>query len=397
MEDYRQAEQDLLLGILDALPCPTVLLNRLGQTVYVNGRSCPIDLSAVNFALLSEVKTALEGVSQTACRIELHGGGGGAAGLLELYPVNADEDLVGALLLFRPDPIREALTADALPTLSPVMTAIWERMARLALLNTPALFMGEPGVGKSDFAKTLHEMSAKQNTSRPFLTVHAEDMPEKLWELAAGAENGTLFCHRIDHWPESLLEAAVELFASRKIFRGGGYIPLRARLISSAEPTLPEQAARGKFSADLFTRMNVMPVFIPPLRDRPEDILPAANRYAAAAAARLNKDIGGFTEDASGILSRYDWKENLRELEACVNRAVAECPGGLILASYLGALHQGGASSRVPLRRMREAYGRDHIRALLNVYGHSVEGKKKAAAELGISLATLYRILGSKR
>ena len=399
MEDYRQAEQDLLLGILDALPCPTILLNRLGQTVYVNERPCGIDLETVDFSALPEVKTALEGISQTACRAELRGEDGAAPGLLEMYPIKPDKEPVGALLLFRPDPRRETLTADALPTVSPVMTSIWERLSKLALLNTPALFMGEQGVGKSDFARALHELSKSQGGARPFVTAENGLTPEEFREKALTAENGTLFCRRVDTWKGPLLEEAAGLYASRNITRGLNVMPLKARLVASAEPTLPDRAARGEFPGELFTRMNVMPVFIPALRDRPDDILPAATRYAAAAAARLGKDIGGFSEDAQGVLSRHQWEGNLLELEKCVETAVAECPGGLILASYLNTACRPGEQPgrQMPLRRMREAYGRDHVRAMLNVHGHSVEGKKKAAAELGISLATLYRILGSKR
>jgi len=397
MTDYQHAEQELLLGVLEALPCPAVLLNRFGETGYVNGRPCPIDLETVAFAALPEVKTALQGISQTAIRTKLHGENGAASGILELYPVRPKDIPGGALLLFRPDPVRETLTVDALPTVSRAMSAVWERLSKLALLNTPALFLGEPGVGKADFARALHDLSNPQKGHRSFITAGAGINPGKLRELARAAGNGALLFRRIDRWTGELLEEANTLYASRQIGHGAEAVPLNARLMASAGTDLPDRVARGEFPEDLFARMRVMPVVIPALRDRPEDIMPAAERYANAAAARMDKSIDGFSEEAREALLRQPWKGNLEELARCVEAAVSQSPGGLILASYLDTLCPPDTGSRAPLRHMRDAYGRDRVIALLKTHGNSVAGKKKAAAELGISLATLYRILGSRK
>ncbi|MDR0326250.1 MAG: sigma 54-interacting transcriptional regulator [Oscillospiraceae bacterium] len=395
--DYRQAEQDLLLGILDALPCPTALLNRDGQTVYVNDRPCPVPLTGMDLAKLPEVKTALEGVSQSAFRTELRGAGGAAPGLMEAYPVKTEELLVGALILFRPDPVSEELTADALPTVSEAMVSVWERIQRLAMLKTPALIIGEPGLGKADFAMALHRIANRQQ-ERPFLTVRADSTPENLRDAALEAGGGTLFCERIDKWGGSLLLEATNLYTSRHVVRGLDVKPLTARLMATAEPGLAEKARRGEFPEDLYSRMNIMPVFLPPLRDRREDIVPAALRFASARANATGKDVQGFSEEARDILSRQDWKSNIDELREVVDAAVDACPGGIILPSYLGAVQQTGSGPATgSLRKMRAAYGRDHARAMINIYGNTVEGKRKAAAEMGVSLSTLYRILGSKR
>ena len=394
--DYRQAEQDLLLGILDALPCPTALLNRDGQTVYINDRPCPAALEGVDFSKLPEVKTALEGVGQSAFRTELRGPGGAAPGLMEAYPVKTGDMLVGALILFRPDLAAEALTADALPTVSEAMVSVWERIQRLAMLKTPALIVGEPGLGKTDFAMALHRISNRQQ-DRPFITVRPGATPENLRDAALEAGAGTLFCERIDKWGDSLVREATNLYASRHVVRGLDVKPLTARLMATAEPGLAEKARRGAFPEDLHSRMNIMPIFLPPLRDRREDIVPAALRFASARASATGKDIQGFSEEARDILSRQDWKRNIEELRETVESAVDACPGGILLPSYLGSVQQNGETAAGSLRKMRANYGRDHARAMLNVYGNTVEGKRKAAAEMGISLSTLYRILGSKR
>ncbi|MCL2003469.1 MAG: sigma 54-interacting transcriptional regulator [Oscillospiraceae bacterium] len=396
--DYRQAEQDLLLGILEALPCPTALLNRDGQTVYVNERPSPVSLEEIDLSNLPEVRTALEGVSQTAFRIELRGSGGTAPGLMEAYPVKSGDVLVGALLLFRPDPVSEELSADALPTVSEAMVSVWERVQRLALLKTPALIIGEPGLGKTDFAKALHRIAHK-GQNRPFVTVRANSTPEALRDAALEAGNGTLFCHRIDTWSLVLMREATNLYTSRHIVRGLDVKPLTARLMATAEPGIAEKAKRGEFPEDLYSRMNIMPVFLPPLRDRREDIVPAAASYASARANATGKDVQGFAEEAREMLSRQDWPRNTAELRETVEAAVDACPGGIILASYLmgAAVQKSNEPSAGSLRKMRAAYGRDHARAMLNIHGNTVEGKRKAAAEMGVSLSTLYRILGSKR
>jgi transcriptional regulator of acetoin/glycerol metabolism len=396
--DYRQAEQDLLLGILDALPCPTVLLNRDGQTVYVNERPCPISLEDVNLAKLPEIKTTLDGVGQTAFRVELRGKGGVSPGLMEAYPVMSGDVQVGALILFRPDPVSEELTIDALPTVSEAMASVWERIQRLALLKTPALIIGEPGCGKTDFTVALHRIANKGN-DRPFVTVDANCTPEYLRDAALEAGSGTLFCRRIDKWGSALVREATNLYASRHIVRGLDVKPLSARLMATSEPGIAEKARRGEFPEDLYSRMNIMPIFLPPLRDRRDDIVPAALSYASARAALTGKDVQGFSEEARDMLSRQDWPRNVTELRGAVEAAVDACPGGIILASYLvgAAVKKNDDPSAGTLRKMRAAYGRDHARAMINIHGNTVEGKRKAAAEMGVSLSTLYRILGSKK
>jgi DNA-binding NtrC family response regulator len=392
--DYKQAEQELMLSILDALPCPTALLNRDGQTVYVNERPCPVSLEEAAFEKMPEIKNALDGVAQTAFRTELRGSGGMVSGLMEAYPIRTGDMLVGTLVLFRPDPVSGNLTADAIPTVSDAMVQVWERLQRLALFKTPALITGEAGLGKSDFAFALHRTASK-GQDRPFITVREDATPERLRDAVMEAADGTLFCERIDRWGGALIREAANLYATR---HAAGVRPVSARLVSTAGPSLEEKVKRGEFPEDLYSRMKIMPVFIPPLRDRRDDIVPAALCYANARASAAGKDIQGFSEESKEILSRQDWSGNLKALREAVDHAVDTCPGGIILASYLSFVQQPDSGTKgKSLRKMRAAYGRDHARAMLNVHGDTVEGKRKAAEEMGISLSTLYRILGSKR
>ncbi|MDR1693479.1 MAG: sigma 54-interacting transcriptional regulator [Oscillospiraceae bacterium] len=383
--DYDQAGQDLLLGILEALPNPTALLNRLGQTVYVNGVSCPIDLNGADFSRMPEVLAALDGAGKPPFRTELATPEGSVTGLMEVYPVKAEDSVAGALVLFRPDPSRVRLTGDALPTVSAAMNAVWERLERLSMLKTPVLLLGEPGLCKSDFIGAIHRLSSLRDA--PLVTIRRDSGPGEL--LDAASEAGTVFCERIDLWEGKLLQDAVSLAATRF----AGKKPVAARLTATAAPDLADKAKRGEFPEELFTRINIMPVFLPPLRDRPEDIPPAARRLAQSFAAERRKDIAGFSDQAMEILRHQAWAGNLRELRDAVSDAVDACPGGVIQAANLSGLlspREGGN-----LRSIRNAYGRDHAKALVSAYGQSLAGKRKAANEMGISLSTLYRILGS--
>jgi DNA-binding NtrC family response regulator len=244
----------------------------------------------------------------------------------------------------------------------------------------------------------LHRI-ANKGQARPFVTIDSRNTPEDLRDAALEAGNGTLLFRRIDKWSDFLVREATNLYVSRHIVRGLDVKPLTARLMATSEPGIAEKARRGEFPEDLYSRMNIMPIFLPPLRDRREDIVPAAASYASARATATGKDVQGFSEEARDMLSRQDWPRNVSELRETVEAAVDACPGGIILASYLvgAAVQKTDDPSAGSLRKMRAAYNRDHARAMINIHGNTVDGKRKAAEEMGVSLSTLYRILGSKK
>ncbi len=386
MDDARQMELDLLCGVLDALACPVVLLNRSGSPAYSSTHPCPIVLENVDFVELASVRAALDGQPARTERVILHAGTSSAEGLLEVRPVRVLDRVVGALAMFYPDAAPSALTTDALPTQSDAMVAVWERLHRLSLLDSVVLFLGEDGVGSPDFAQALHRLSAQKD--EPFETAGPECEPDELLRLAERA--GVLFLRDIDLWPSALLDTVRRLLGIDAETR---LLPETCRVMASAGLGFERSAADGDFPYDLFVRLNVLPVCIPALRTRPEDIAPMAEALLHGLSQQANKDISGFSRQALEVMRHYAWPGNIAELRSACAFAVETCPGGLVLATHLPMGAQEGMGA---LQQMREAYTQEQLSAMLMAYGTSVEAKRKIAAELGIGLSTLYRILARR-
>lgn len=382
-----QLEIDLLCGVIDALPCPAALLNRGGEAAYVSAKDCPVDLGDPGLASREEILRAVSTGEPSVSRVCLGDGEASAWGLLELYPVRMGGRIVGALLMFHPELEAVPSRADSLPTASGAIARVWERVGKLAPLSSVVLFQGEDGTGKSGFAAALHERSMQKGD--PFVRISAGASVSELYDAASAP--GTLFAHRVDRWPPELLKAlsgVLGVYGSRSLAHD------RCRIAASSGPDLSEQTLEAGFPEALYIRLRVFSVYIPPLRDRPEDILPAAEVMLRAEIARTSKHIIGFSESAGAVLRGLPLKGNLTELSETVSLAVSRCPGGLITADHLPALISASAGS---LRQMRQAYTLEQIELLVGAYGDTVEGKRRAAKELGIGLSSLYRILAKAK
>ena len=376
-------ELDLLCGVLDAFPSPAALLGRGGRPAYVNAQGEELGLDAIPWEEMPEVRdclggTALPGASRTLP-------GSVCVGTLELYPVRNGEQTLGILLLFHPEKVPASLYIDALPTVSEAMDRVWDKLRRLSMLGTTALMTGEHGVGKESFARALHRMGPQAR--HPFAALPAYQADERsLKTAAANAGKGTLFIDGADDLPEQTQAALLLLLEDKSEAKG----LFHGRLCLSASPDLAVKAREERFNKALYQRIHLMPVEILPLRERPEDILPAASAYLRRQAELLGRDLQGFSPDARAALLTNRWAGNHPALEEAVRVAAAVCPGGLVLASHLPG------EARSDLQEQRRAFTRERIVSLLDVYGHTVEGKRACARELGIGLSTLYRILGGK-
>ncbi|MCL2030935.1 MAG: sigma 54-interacting transcriptional regulator [Oscillospiraceae bacterium] len=393
MADSGMREQmELLCGVLDALPYPTALLDTELMPAYVNDGKCPIPFEDVDFAALSEARTALGGAAQSARRTRLTAGAASCFGVLELYPVRVGEDgrqVAGVLAMFRPEFSASEMSADAVPTRSAAMDAVWTRLQRYALLASPVLFLGEEGTGKTDFARALHRMSARRD--KPFVVLEPPRDDAALPSAVRDSEDGTLLCLRLEAWPPEHQRRLLELLDSKSVTAPGGQTVYKQCRVTAA--ALPD----GELLPALMEWFGLMAVRLPPLRERREDILPAAREFLGRLALREDKDIQGFSADAQEILRHYAWPGNLRELREVAQAAVGACPGGLVLASHLPVGGKTGVTlSKGGLQAMRTAYTREQITSLLAVYGGTVEAKRRAAKELGIGLSTLYRILAKE-
>jgi DNA-binding NtrC family response regulator len=394
---------DLLCGVLDAIPCPTALLNASMLMAYANERSCPIPFGDLDFAALMEVQAARSGAGQPPRRKRLSVGSQSCYGMLEAYPVRTDDTLAGVLVLFHPEYAQGEITADSLPTGSILMEEVFGRVQRFALLASPVLIVGEKGTGKQDFAMAIHKAGLRRD--KPFSVVNAMTKEEELLRLVKESGDGTLLCDRADLWEGPMFHILLSLLTDKQYtYPDGTVIQRNCRIMVTSLTDLPmnpdwvEPEERSDELPGTFREwFGFLLLNIPPLRDRKDDILPAAREYVQRFSIQENKEVRGFSSEAEEKLRNDPWPDNLIGLKTAILGAVRTCPGGLILPSHFvvaSALSVGENASN--LHELRASYSREQILALLAQYGSGVDAKKRAAKELGIGLSTLYRLIAAQ-
>jgi DNA-binding NtrC family response regulator len=244
-------------------------------------------------------------------------------------------------------------TSIAVVTQSPRMQAILDRIATIARSDTSVLLIGETGVGKELFADYIHRVSAR--SEQPLIKIALSAMPHDLLEselfghergaytsahtdkrgLFELAHNGTLFLDDIDDVPPAVQPKLLRVLESRQVMRVGGTttIPIDVRLISASKVDLKELVSRTLFRADLFYRINVCPVAIPPLRDRREDVPLLVQHFLRRFVP--NKGLT-LSEDAVKLMTAYHWPGNVRELRNVVQQ-IALFADGEIRPEHLPA------------------------------------------------------------
>jgi two-component system, NtrC family, response regulator HydG len=284
---------------------------------------------------------------------------------------------------------------------------------RVARTNATVLLLGESGVGKERVARLVHDASGR--LGGPMVAVNCAAMPESLLEselfghakgafsgavadrpgLFEAARGGTLFLDEIGDVPPAMQAKLLRVLEEREVRRVGENKtrPVDVRIVAATHKDLASAAADGSFRQDLYFRLRVVEISIPPLRERPEDILPIAKRLLAEAAAREGggapKEIG---KAACRALYDYAWPGNVRELVNAMERARILSDGPAIEP---GDLPPEITSVRAPERppgepRTLAEVEREHILSMLGAAGGN---RALAAAELGIGVATLYRKL----
>ncbi|WP_197686573.1 sigma-54 interaction domain-containing protein [Thermanaeromonas toyohensis] len=288
---------------------------------------------------------------------------------------------------------------------------------QVALTDSTILLRGESGTGKEMFARAIHENSPRKKG--PFIAINCAAIPENLLESELFgyeegsftgarrggkpgkielAHKGTLFLDEIGDMPPALQAKLLRVLQEKKIERVGGTrpVPIDVRIIAATHRNLEEMIATGQFREDLYYRLSVIPIYIPPLRERPEDIELLLYYYVKKYCVLLNKEFKTFTYDALQLLKAYPWPGNIRELENTVEYIVTvedkEEIGVESLPLAIRRFYQPQSSpERKDIRTGRVK--REELAELLERFGYSVEGKKELARHLGISLATLYRWL----
>lgn len=283
------------------------------------------------------------------------------------------------------------------------------RLARAADSANTVLLLGAPGTGKDRLARLLHERSAR--AAAPFVRVDLAAVSDDLFEselfghergaftgavtgkpgLLEGAGVGTLYLDRVDALSLRAQGKLLRVVEERLVRRVGGtrLLPLKARLVASAGPDLPRRARAGTFREDLFYRLAVVTVSLPPLVERREDLLPAARALAKAGGGPA-----AFTAAARRVILGHAWRGNFRELENVIRRAASEAlaeGARAIDAAHLKlagpsdpeALLHAAAHARWSLRQLADAY----IALILDEAGGNVT---EAARRLGVARKTLY-------
>ncbi len=313
--------------------------------------------------------------------------------------------------------LESRLSADApaadLGTAEPAMQKVLEIALKAAATPATVLLLGESGPGKTVLARALHDRSLlKEN---PFVTVSCPSLSRELlesqlfghlkgaftgamadtWGKVAHADGGTLFFDEIGEVPLEIQPKLLRLLQEKEYERLGEGKPRRAnvRVVAASNRNLEQAVKEGRFREDLFYRLNVISVTLPPLRERPADLPVIAAGYLQFFAAQCGKRMEGFSEAALGALRRYRWPGNLRELRNVVERAVILAGGNRIDSPDLpDQLRPAGGPAQAPQIQVGalislEQLEQEHIRLVLE----RTATQEEAARVLGIDPATLYR------
>ncbi|MCQ4636411.1 sigma 54-interacting transcriptional regulator [Anaerovorax odorimutans] len=313
--------------------------------------------------------------------------------------------------------IQNQTTFDDIFGVSREMRKVKERALQVAESNSTVLITGESGTGKELFARAIHAQSSRRENV--FIAINCAAIPDALLESElfgyekgafTGADkngrpgkfelanHGTLFLDEIGDMPLHMQVKLLRALQSRVIERIGGSTPLEidVRIVAATNKNLEEMIERNEFREDLYFRLNVIPLHIPPLRDRPEDIEPMLRNSLNRFNRIIGKQITGFDEEAVEALKGYHWPGNVRELENAVEYAVNMEQGHKIQLSNLPDRIRSKKNERLiepkaTLKEQTERAQRLIIMECLKTTGMSREGKQRAAAVLGISESSLYR------
>jgi formate hydrogenlyase transcriptional activator len=299
---------------------------------------------------------------------------------------------------------------------SPVMESVLALVERVAPTEATVLIQGDTGTGKELIAKAIHTLSPRYG--RPLVKINCAAIPLDLLESELFghekgaftgavtqkvgrfelAERGTLFLDEVGDMPMALQPKLLRVLQEQEVERLGGTRTYRvdARVVAATNRDLTEMVASGTFRADLFYRLNVFPILLPPLRERRDDIPDLVAHYVDTCARRLNTRIQHIPPAAMSALRAYDWPGNIRELRNVIERAVILSDDGVLAAPWLpspasarrvgAVVPAAAANTTTPTFKDAE---RRLIVGALEAVGWVIGGAKGAAARLGLNRTTL--------
>ncbi len=368
-------------------------------------------------------------------------GGSNAEVISNACPIVVDEKILGAVVSFQPvtdimklveelkkschliQNLNERLgqvsgskySFDDIIGQAPGMQQVKTLGRKAALTDSTVIIYGESGTGKELFAHALHQASGR--SEKPLIKVNCAAIPESLleseffghekgaftgavktklgkFELAHG---GTIFLDEIGDMDLSLQAKLLRVLQEKEIERIGGTetVKVDVRVVAATNRDLQQMVRKGEFRQDLYYRLNVVELHIPPLRERKEDLDLLINHFVTKFERKLGKRINSISQGALGQLAAYHWPGNVREMENVLERAIVSMDKGekMITHLHIGQLTEnkrGFDTLDISVIESIENMERRLIQKALDEYGISLEGKKQAASILKISLGTLY-------
>lgn len=432
LENSQGRQRDLLTNrlvtVLNLLPDGILVINEEKAVIHYNAIAAKLlDIEGEHQATLQQLLDDKK-LGRAVERGEPFSGQvKGCRVAAQLYcdatPIKRSTEVEGAVITLKDVQQIKRLVNDA--TISDIETEFSQiigncgkirELKELALRVAPSastlLIQGESGTGKELLARAIHQSSKRRNNS--FIAINCGAIPENLLESELFgyeegsftgarrggklgkfelAHNGTIFLDEIGDMPLHLQVKLLRVLQERRVERIGGSraIPVDVRVIAATHRNLDNLVLSGEFREDLYYRLNVIPLTIPPLRERREDIALLTQYYLAHYCKVLGKEVKGVTPDAAVILNRYNWPGNVRELANVVEYAVTMATGDYLSADVLPKRIKVDAKPEAkPMTINLKVLEREAITKALET-AMAGGNKDEAAKLLGISRATLYR------
>jgi len=283
-------------------------------------------------------------------------------------------------------------------TRNPMMLRVLAEARLVAQGDAPVLLTGESGTGKELLAHAIHHASARR--AGPFVALNCGALPEALLEselfghvkgaftgavrdhkgLFQSSHGGTIFLDEIGDMPLGLQVKLLRVLQEREVRPVGATAAIKvdARVISATHRDLRAEQAAGRFREDLYYRLNVVSIAVPPLAERRDDIPMLANHFLAALSARYSKETRAFAPEAMSFLVAAAWKGNVRQLQNAVEKCVALCPTPIVPAALVARALEGPSDALASFDEARASFERDYLAQLLRI----TEGNVTQAARL---------------
>jgi formate hydrogenlyase transcriptional activator len=316
---------------------------------------------------------------------------------------------VGALATFRSSEYeRDSRRFEQIIGKSAALESVLEQAEQVAPTDSTVLIQGETGTGKELIARAVHDLSSR--FGRPFIKLNCAAIPFDLLESELFghekgaftgavaqkvgrfelADKGTLFLDEVGDIPLALQPKLLRVLQEQEFERLGGTRThqVDVRLVAATHRNLVEMVKRNEFRSDLYYRLNVFPIPIPPLRERRQDVPALVEHFVEIYARRMNKQIDQISPETMSALVSYQWPGNIRELQNFIERSVILTSSN-VLQPPLASLKNAAESGSLGAITLEDAE-RDHIRKILEQTRWVVSGPNGAAARLGMKRSTLY-------